>query len=280
MIEGDRVDKSLGGKLVLDGVCARIEPGRVLGLIGPNGAGKSTLLSVLAADARPDRGTLMIDGTIAASLSARELARRRALLPQTLELVFDFSVRDLVLLGRTPHADTETAACRKIADRCLKLVGLEGHADRTARALSGGERQRAHIARVLAQIGLGETGRYLLLDEPVSNQDPSWQLRLLDEIRALSRRDVGVAIVLHDLNLAARICDELLLMQGGAVVRSGTPAHVLDADTLGEVFDVDASVDADPWVPGAPRVSFRRRDGHGADVDAKSLAPGAPARLG
>ncbi|NUP05757.1 MAG: heme ABC transporter ATP-binding protein [Polyangiaceae bacterium] len=257
MIACEAVTKSLGGRRVLDAISAKITPGKVLGLIGPNGAGKSTLVRTLAAETRPDEGRVTIDGNDAAALSPLALAKVRAMLPQSPELVFDFTVRELVLLGRTPHAQAETKACTAMVDRCLAAVGLAAQSELPATSLSGGERQRAHLARVLAQIGLGETGRYLLLDEPVSNQDPAWQLRLLDVVREVSHRGVGVAVVLHDLNLAARSCDELALLRKGTVAEVGPPADVLRPALLQDVFEVEAHVDQDPWVAGIPRVTFR-----------------------
>lgn len=247
-----------GGRAILAGASLTLEPGRVLGIVGPNGAGKSTLLRVLAGQTRPDEGSVQLGERDVFSMKPRDLARVRAMLPQHFEVVFEFTVRELVLLGRTPHAHAETPACRAVVDRCLERVGLSKLADLSVGALSGGERQRAHLARVMAQIGLDAADRYLLLDEPVASQDPSWQLRILEQADALAASRVGIALVLHDLNLAARSCDEIVLMAAGRVVRSGAPAEVLVADTLAEVFEVEAHVDQDPWDPAVPRVSFRK----------------------
>jgi iron complex transport system ATP-binding protein len=251
------VHKSFGERRVLDAVDASVRPGCVVGLIGPNGAGKSTLLRVLAGELTPDAGTVTLDGVPLKQLRVRELALARALLPQSVELAFDFTVRELVLLGRSAHSPVETKACAEVVQSCLEVVGLERRANDLATSLSGGERQRAHLARVLAQIGLGKTGRYLVLDEPVSSQDPAWQLRLLEILRGVARRGAGVVMVLHDVNLAARSCDELVLMHEGRVAHRGVPSEALEPARLREVFDVEASVDADPASPSAPRVSFR-----------------------
>ncbi len=260
MIAGRAIDKRLGGRAVLAGLSVEVERGSVLAIVGPNGAGKSTLLRVLAGELAVDAGAVTIDGDAVGALDERALARRRALLPQHAELVFEFEVRELVLLGRTPVERFETKACFAMADRCLTRVGLLERARELASALSGGERQRAHLARALCQIGLGETGSYLLLDEPMSGQDPAWQLRLLEELRTLAGAGVGVAIVLHDLNLAARISDRLMLLRDGRVIARGAPEVVLDPEPLSLAFDVDVEVDSDPWDPSIRRVSFRGRE--------------------
>lgn len=249
-----------GGKAILSGASLELKPGRVVGIVGPNGAGKSTLLRVLAGETRPDEGSVRLDERDVFAIKPRELAMVRAMLPQHFEVVFEFTVRELALLGRTPHAHAETPVCRAVVDRCLERVGLAKLADLSVGALSGGERQRAHLARVMAQIGLEAGERYLLLDEPVASQDPSWQLRILEEIEELAARNVGVAVVLHDLNLAARSCDEIVLMAEGHVARSGAPSEVLVADTLAAVFEVDVHVDVDPWDSAIRRVSFHRKD--------------------
>lgn len=252
------VGVAYGGKTILSDVSLALAPGRVLGIVGPNGAGKSTLLRVLAAQTRPDRGAVRLGERDAFSIAPRELARTRALLPQHFEVVFEFTVRELVLLGRTPHAQVETAACRAVVERCLERVGLGQLAELSVGSLSGGERQRAHLARVMAQIGLDPAERYLLLDEPVANQDPGWQLRILEQVTQLAASNAGVAVVLHDLDLAARACDQLVLMAEGRVVCAGAPREVLHAETLAKVFDVEVHVDDDPWDPSLVRVSFRR----------------------
>lgn len=258
MIVCEDVSKRLGTRRVLDGVSTALAAGEVLGLVGPNGAGKSTLLRVLAAETAADSGRVMLDGRRIEELPPAVLARTRAMLPQDVEVAFDFSVHELVLLGRTPHAVTETAACVAMADRCLGVVGLGEQAHLPVRALSGGERQRAHLARVLAQVGLGETGRYLLLDEPVSSQDPAWQLQILERLRELAKGGLGVAVVLHDLNLASRFCDRLLVLHAGRAASDGPPREVLRPQLLREVFGAEAHVDEHPFDGGPPRVAFRR----------------------
>jgi iron complex transport system ATP-binding protein len=258
MIELREISVSLGSRLVLDRATLELRAGKVLGIVGPNGAGKSTLLRVMAGETHPAKGAVSIAGRDAASYGTAELARLRAMLPQSTDLAFDFSTRDLVLMGRTPHSDFVTLECRKLADAWLERMGLSDRGALPASSLSGGERQRAHLARVLVQVG--STGKYLLLDEPLSNQDPAWQLRILDELRALSRRDsVGIAVVLHDLDHAASGCDEVALLHRGRVVAQGTPKEVFTPEGLGEVFEVDAWVDPDPRNTEVPRVTFVRR---------------------
>jgi iron complex transport system ATP-binding protein len=166
------VSLTLGGHAVLEDVSLDVERKELCGIVGPNGAGKSSLLQIMGGARPPDRGSVKLDDRELAALDVRALAQARAFLLQDTHVSFDFRVEELVLLGRAPHEPVETPACHAMAKRAIEMVGLETRAGLSIEALSGGERQRAHLARVLVQVGLGETGRYLLLDEPVSSQVP------------------------------------------------------------------------------------------------------------
>jgi iron complex transport system ATP-binding protein len=266
-LTADEVFVDLAGRPVLRGVSLSLEPGEVVSVVGPNGAGKSTLLRLLAGELVPRSGAARLENVPLGSLSPRELAVRRAVLAPDVEVVFEFTALELTLLGRAALESLETAAGRAAATCALEAVGLGARARDSVSRLSGGERQRVHVARVLTQLGFGDASdggaaklaRYLLLDEPVSQQDPAHQLEVMALVRELARSGVGVLVVLHDLDLAAAFSDRMVLLEGGRVVADGPPSQVLDAELLGRVFGVEAHVDAAPWDAGSPRVSFRRR---------------------
>jgi iron complex transport system ATP-binding protein len=248
---------TLGGHAVLDDVSLQIAPRELCGIVGPNGAGKSSLLQIMGGVRSPDRGAVELDDRPVGSLDVRTLAKERAFLLQDTLVSFDFRVEELVLLGRAPHEPVETAACRTIAAQAIDRMGLTSRATLAIESLSGGERQRAHLARVLTQVGMGQTGKYLLLDEPVSSQDPYWQLQILDQLRSLAAAGLGIAVVLHDLNLAARFCDSVALIAGGRLLHKGSPREVLTRERLGKAFGVEVHVGDDPFDATRPLVSFR-----------------------
>jgi iron complex transport system ATP-binding protein len=253
----ERLAVELGGRPILRGIEIAVEGGEVVGLVGPNGAGKSTLLRAMAGELAPSAGRVIFDGADARALDGAALARRRAVVSQRSEVAFDYTALEVVAWGRAPHAPVETPACRAMARRALDAVGLSARASSPVATLSGGEQQRVHIARALAQIGFGETGRYWLLDEPTSSLDPAQRrlvVRLMHDARAAG---VGVLVVLHDVGLAAWACDRIAMMNDGTVMQMGTPREVLTPERLREVFEVDAAVDPSPWNPEVPRVTFR-----------------------
>ncbi|NUO47716.1 MAG: heme ABC transporter ATP-binding protein [Polyangiaceae bacterium] len=257
-LEARSVSVTLGRREVLSKVDLSIDRGEVVALVGPNGAGKSTLLRALAGELAPSSGSVTIDGHDAHALGELELAKLRAVVSQRSEVAFDFNALDVVLWGRAPHAAIETPACRATAKRALAAVGLERFENTPVSAMSGGEQQRVHVARALTQIGFGETGRYLLLDEPTSNLDPAQKQLLVGIVQELRKKEVGVLIVLHDVSLAAWLCDRVALMKSGSMlVAAGTPRDVLTPETLREVFEVEAAVDPSPWDPKMVRITFR-----------------------
>lgn len=235
-VEGRGLTVRRAGRKLLDGVDILFESGRLTALVGPNGAGKSTLLEVLSGDLSPDAGTLQLDARPLASFDRRELARRRAVLPQTTSLSFDLSVEDVVGLGRLPFGGTQADVRRHVLD-ALGVFGMQDAVERRWSTLSGGERKRVQIARVLAQVAGMEAG-FVLLDEPTNHLDLAHQLQILRVGRALATDGHAVGIVLHDLALAHRLADEVVLLHEGAVVTSGPPAAVLQPETVWNVFRV------------------------------------------
>ena len=237
-IEGRGLVASLGDRRVLDGVDIGIDSGELVGLIGPNGAGKSTLLRMLAGLLQPNSGAVLYDGVQAGKLSPRDLARRRAYLAQDAEVNWPLSVARLTALGRTPYQGRWGAAdggeARAVAD-ALRDTQTTELAERVFATLSGGERMRVLLARAFAVEADG-----LLADEPVAALDPYHQLQVMELLRARARRGAAVIAALHDLTLAGRFCDRLVLLHRGRVAAQGAPREVLSADNLARTYAIAA----------------------------------------
>jgi len=232
---------------ILNGVSIAVEPGEFVGLVGPNGAGKSTLLRLLLGLHVPRTGHVELSGAPVASLSRREIARRAALLPQESPVELPLTVREVVALGRLPHLgrfEAERPEDAEAVARALEATDTAVLADRPLTELSGGERHRAHLARALAQ-----GASVLLLDEPIAGHDLVHQLQALELLRATVDGKDGTSraaiVALHDLSLAARFCDRILLLDDGALRADAPPAQVLTAETLARVFGVRAEIRAD-----------------------------------
>ncbi|MDV7213095.1 ATP-binding cassette domain-containing protein [Azotobacter beijerinckii] len=241
MFELDDVSFSLPGRHLLQQVSLQIPHGQMVGLIGHNGSGKSTLIKLLARQLVPAGGRLRLDGKPLAEWSERAFARHVAYLPQQLPAAESLTVRELVGFGRYPwHGllGRFTADDRVHVDRALELTGTAGFAERLADQLSGGERQRVWLAMLLAQ-----NSRYLLLDEPTSALDLAHQVEVLALVRDLSRHlGLGVVVVLHDINMAARYCDRLVALHGGRLLVSGTPAALMNPATLEAIYGIPMRV--------------------------------------
>jgi iron complex transport system ATP-binding protein len=230
---------------IFENLDLRIERGQVTTLIGANGSGKSTLLKAFGRLLAPSAGTVSLDGEPVRSISTRDVARRLAILPQKPLTPSATSVRDLVSRGRHPHQSLLrpwTPEDSRVVDESLASTGLSELADREAGSLSGGQLQRAWIALVLAQ-----QAPTILLDEPTTFLDLSHQLDVLRLVRSINReRGATVVMVLHDLTLAGRYSDRLVVVGGGRVIADGTPWEVLTPAILLEAFDLEALVIPDP----------------------------------
>ena len=242
-------------KMVLSDVTLEVRPGEVLGVLGPNGAGKSTLLAALCGELAPTQGQVWLDHQALNQWKGPQRAQRLAVLPQTSTLDFAFRVEEVVGMGRLPH-QTGHVRDAEIVHEALKAADVEHLAGRSYLALSGGERQRVHLARVLAQLWPGQGGQTLLLDEPTSMLDPLHQHTTLKAIRAFADRGAAVLIILHDLNLAARYCDRLLLLEDGQPRALGRPRGVLQPELLKAVFGLDVLVQPHPEL-GHPLIIAR-----------------------
>ncbi|MGD9526451.1 ABC transporter ATP-binding protein [Pseudonocardia sp.] len=247
----DGIDLDLGyhGETVVHGASVALRTGRIIALVGPNGSGKSTLLRALGRLHRPEAGTLHVGAGAqrrdVTSLTSREFARRVTLLAQSRPTPAGLSVRDVVGFGRQPHrrrwsaGDPDGPAA---VARAMAITSVDGLADRPVDELSGGQLQRVWLACCLAQ----ETG-VLLLDEPTTFLDLRFQVELLDLVRDLAdAREVAIGVVLHDLDQAAAVADEIVLLAEGRIRAAGPPAEVLDPDLLTEIYGIRVEVDHDP----------------------------------
>ena len=243
---------SYGAATIIDGLVLDVPRGGVTTIVGPNGCGKSTLLRAVAGLIPRERGEVVLDGRNTAEMKRREIARTLAVLPQTPVAPDGLTVRDLVGRGRHPHQTWLRQASEKdsaMVDEVMELTQVSEFAERPLERLSGGQRQRAWIAMVLAQ-----DTPLVLLDEPTTYLDLSHSVELLALIRRLAD-DMGrtVVMVLHDLNLAARFSDQLVVMKSGEVQAAGTPAEVVSEQLLADVFSLPAVVAEDP-VAGGPLI--------------------------
>lgn len=231
----------LGERRVLAGVSLGVARGETVGLIGPNGAGKTTLLRASAGLVPSTAGTIHVDGTPLPALDRRQRGRTIAYLPQDSTCHWPLEVTRLVALGRMPHLlpwQRPAGAHAAAIDAAISRADVAFLAGRNVQTLSGGERARVLLARALAvEPGL------LLADEPVAGLDPEHQLRMMGVLRDLSRAGAGVIVTMHDLGLAARFCDRLVLLRHGAVVAEGDPASVLTPDRLAHVYGITARID-------------------------------------
>ncbi|MCG6540040.1 heme ABC transporter ATP-binding protein [Pseudomonas sp. KSR10] len=245
MLRAQGITVRRGAKTVLAEIDLQLAPGEVLGVLGPNGAGKSTLLGALSGELPVSAGAVLLHQKPLHNWSGPERARCLAVLPQHSTLSFGFRVDEVVSLGRLPHASGHVHDTA-IVTAALQAADVAHLAPRSYLALSGGEQQRVHLARVLAQLWPGSTGQVLLLDEPTAMLDPLHQHGILQAVRLFAGQGGAVLVILHDLNLAARYCDRLLLLSDGRARLTGTPAQVLRAEPLKSVFGLDVLIQQHP----------------------------------
>ena len=263
-IEVEKLSITLGGVTVLDAMSTSVDEGQFVGLVGPNGAGKTTFLRAINGALTPDEGTVRVAGHGVATLDSRSTSRLVATVPQSTAVAFDFPVRHVVAMGRTPHIGrfgTRTEADREAVDAAMDRTAVADLADRPVTEVSGGERQRVFLARALAQ-----DTPVLLLDEPTSDLDVNHQVRTLNLVSDLVAEGRTAVAAIHDLDLAARYCDELRLLYDGRVQAAGPPESVLTDATVEAAFGARATVTEHP-VTGSTSVTAFGDDTAAAEGD-------------
>lgn len=241
MISAKNITVQIDGHTLVKNVSMEIEPGTLSVILGKNGAGKSTFLKTLTGDIKPVSGDVRVEGKSLHKIDPIHLARKRAVMMQNLQLSFSFTALEVVLIGRSPHTrGLESDRDRHIAIESMIRAGVEHLSSRQFPTLSGGEKQRVQFARMLAQLWDRIESRQpscLLLDEPLNSLDLSFQHSIMHLVRQLSRQNVGVLMVLHDLNLAAQYADVINIMKDGKSYALGTPNDVFQADIIEMAFD-------------------------------------------
>ncbi len=284
MIQARNLSFHRNGTAVLNSLSFDITPGEIVAVLGPNGAGKTTLLHLLSGSEKPSQGDILLNGTPLQNFASSELARLRSVVSQKVHLTLPYTVLDLVLLGRLPHnRGRETDHDRALARQALGDVHAGHLAGRRYTELSGGEQQRVHVARALAQIAHhhSSVSRVLLLDEPTAHLDPGQSYRLMDLLRSLRSTTLGMMIVLHDVNLAARYADRIILLSNGNQAGIGTPQEILTPASVSALYGVETTVlhtpDGIPLV--VPLQVTARSSKNGALASAGVPAPGGGSHL-
>ncbi len=242
MLNAKNIETFYGDEKILDSVCLSVKKG-FTGIIGPNGSGKTTLLKSVSRVLEPASGVVLLDGKDIYKMRAKDAAKDMAVVPQDTSVKFDFTVKEVVLMGRNPHLgrfEIEGARDMEIAEDAMKLTNTLHLADRPITQISGGERQRVIIAKALTQEPM-----VLLLDEPTSHLDINYQSEILDLIKGLSKK-MAVLAVFHDLNLAARYCDELVLLDKGGVSALGRPEDVITPKNIESAYGIEVVVKREP----------------------------------
>ena len=254
IIKLDRIGFRYNAHWVLKNVSCDIRKGEFLGIIGPNGSGKTTLLKVIDGILKPQEGDVWINGVSGSSLRRDHLAKTIAVVAQDSQMIFPFSVHEIVLMGRAPHLNKwrfEGKTDFRIARKAMEMTDTLALANRSMSALSGGERQRVLIARALAQ-----QPQILLLDEPTTFLDIKHQIDFFDLIKTLNENsELTVIAITHDINLASLYCDRIVLLQNGYIHCMGNPEEVITEKNIKEVYETNVTIDQSP-VTGQPRITL------------------------
>ena len=256
-LQAENVSWSVEAKQIVDAVTLAVAEGEFVGLLGPNGSGKSSLLRTIYRMLQPDAGIIELDGANVWHIAPREVARQMAVVMQERTGDFDFSVNEIVMMGRNPHKgmfDRDTTHDFQLVADALARVDMTDFAQRSFLTLSGGEKQRVLIARALVQ-----QARVLVLDEPTNHLDIHYQLEILELVKNLG---VTTVAALHELNLAAFYCDRLYVLKAGRMVASGTPEAVLRPDLIRDVYGVWSEVSTHPLTGKLTIAFFPEKVGH------------------
>lgn len=236
-IKTENIKMTLDKSEILKGINIEVDNGEVIGIIGPNGSGKSTFLKCIYRVLKPSSGVIKLDNVDMRNLSVKESSKRLGVLSQHNDYNFDFTVKDMVLMGRSPHKkfmERDNKEDYDIVNDALRKVDMLEFKDRSFQSLSGGERQRVILARALTQ-----QPKCLILDEPTNHLDIKYQLQIM---RIVKRLKIEVIAAIHDLNIAAMYCDKIYVLKNGEVVSYGIPKEVLTEELIKDVYEVDSEV--------------------------------------
>lgn len=255
MIDIKNLSYKIKDKEIVKDATLSCKEGQITALLGANGAGKSTLLKLLSAELAQQSGQISINGKELAKYSTLELAQKRSVMPQNVDLNFDFTALEVVLMGRSAHnAGIDSEADKKIALNCLAEVECEHLKDRSFTTLSGGEKQRITLARVLAQIAEVDKP-ILLMDEPIANLDPEHQQAAMKSAKRRAAEGATVFLILHDFNIAANYADKIYIINHGEITYSGSAEEVFQKQIIKENFNVDIELITHPKT-GKPQLIF------------------------
>lgn len=246
MLIAENISHTINERDTLKGINFIVKPGELVALLGANGAGKSTLIKLLSTEYKNTKGAIRLHGRLLTEYNELELALIRATMVQQPQIAADFTVEEVVLMGRYPHfTNSPKKRDLEVVQQTMSLCGIDLFADRSILSLSGGERQRVHLARILAQVW-DTPQALLLLDEPISALDLQYQHQTLAIAKALAEKGWMVICVLHDINIAAQYAHRLLLMKNGRKMMDGTPHEVLNTRNVYTIFGIDAEIVVNP----------------------------------
>lgn len=240
-LNAKHISVSLAGADIVRDISIRVEDKQFVGIIGPNGCGKSTLLKSIYKVIKPQKGTVFLGDKDIIKLSARSVSKDMGVVGQFNDLSFDFTVQEMVMMGRTPHKqlmEADNMQDHKIVKDALERVNLTEYADRSYLTLSGGEKQRVILARAIAQ-----KPKFLVLDEPTNHLDIKYQIQILTVVKSLN---IGVLAALHDLPMASVYCDMLYVIKDGKMIASGSPKEVLTKKLIRQVYEIDCEIYTNP----------------------------------
>lgn len=246
----NKLNFAYGEKKAIEDVSLRVKEGQFVGVIGPNGSGKSTVLKNIYRALKPLSGQILLDNENLLTMNYKKSALKLAVVGQENEIPFDFTIEEMVSMGRNPHKklfEIDNGRDHQIVHHALEHVGLEGMEKRSYSNLSGGEKQRVLIARAVAQ-----ESDFFILDEPTNHLDISYQMQIFDFIKRLK---ISVLSAIHDLNLAALYCDYIYVMKEGKIILQGTPDDILTEENIYQIYGVDNSVTSHP-ITRKPSITF------------------------
>lgn len=247
----DNIFVTLSGRKIVKDISLQVDNGKFVGIIGPNGCGKSTLLKSIYKVIKPEKGSVFLGEKDVLKSKAKLVSKQMGVVGQFNNLSFDFSVYDMVMMGRTPHKNLIEADNKEdyeIVHNALKKVDLTTYSDRSYLTLSGGEKQRVILARAIAQ-----EPKFLILDEPTNHLDIKYQLQIFSIVKSLK---IGVLAALHDLSMAATYCDILYVVKNGEIVTYGKPNEILTKELIKSVYEIDGEIYTNP-ITGEIAIAYK-----------------------